>query len=329
MTTIHSRASWGARYRDGVGNRAVGRLEKYLHHGVTAHLPTTATVAQEQEQMRVLERIGQNRFRAGISYTFVIFPSGRIYQGASVHRISYHSGPGRNTRGAAICLAGNYDVNPLEDKALNAVVDLLKHGVARGWWTDPALTEAHRDFKGTACPGRFAYAKFKQINEAARGKITTAQTPAPKPVAVRVPENSANSAADNAAIARLLNALGYDAGAPDGVPGPRLRDGVKAYQTAQVYFPGLKVDGDWGRGTQEHYEWVRDVLQPGVAKWKASARLGALAADGDYKAKTARHVRAVQTDNYDQYRRLGGYYQDGLAARITCKLLGIKPHPRG
>lgn len=172
MSSIASRASWGARYRNGVGNRRTGSLQKYFHHTVTAHLSVNATVAQERAQMRTIENIGQQRFGAGISYSFIIFPSGRIYEGASVNRIAYHSGPGRNTRGAGICLAGNYDTNQLGTRAFNAIVWLLQEGVRRGWWGDPALTERHRDFSSTACPGRYAAAQFAAINRAGRSGST-------------------------------------------------------------------------------------------------------------------------------------------------------------
>lgn len=169
MISIASRASWGARYANGVGNRPVGTLQKYAHHTVTAHLDETATVAEERAQMRIIEAIGQSRFGRGISYNFVIFPSGRVYEGASVNRISYHSGPGRNTRGVGFCFAGNYDIKKPGPRALVAAVELLREGVRRGWWNDPALTEAHRDFKATACPGRYLYAEFDNINYTARG----------------------------------------------------------------------------------------------------------------------------------------------------------------
>src|SRR5690625_433209 len=178
MSKIYSRSSWNAQHRNGVGTRKVGKLRKYLHHTVTAHLPANASVSQEKAQMRVIERIGQQRFGGGISYNFIIFPSGRIYEGASANRVSYHSGAGRNTNGVGICFAGNYDSNKPTKAALNAVVWLLQEGVRRGWWTDPALTEAHRDFKSTACPGRHLYSQFDDINSRGRsGK------PAPAPSA--------------------------------------------------------------------------------------------------------------------------------------------------
>src|SRR5690606_18344240 len=119
---IASRSSWGARYQDGVGNRPVGSLTKYFHHTVTSHLSPNASVAQERAEMRKIEAIGQQRFGRGISYTFIIFPSGRIYQGASVHRISYHSGGARNTKGVGICLAGNYEANKITPTVINSIV---------------------------------------------------------------------------------------------------------------------------------------------------------------------------------------------------------------
>lgn len=193
LNKIISRKTWGARYRDGVASRPVGSLEKYLHHTVTAHLSENATEAQERAQMRALEQIGQQRFGGGISYTFLIFPSGRIYQGASVGRVSYHSGPGRNTRGAAFSLVGNFEANKLGNKAFNAIVWLLQEGVRRKWWRDPALTTYHQKFKSTACPGKHAISRFAEINKVARG----AKVAAPKaPAASKAPAKATGTAGE-------------------------------------------------------------------------------------------------------------------------------------
>ncbi|MDZ5076719.1 peptidoglycan recognition family protein [Nesterenkonia sp. HG001] len=173
MSEIIPRARWGARHRNGVGTRTTGRLEKYLHHTVTSQLPESASFAQDAAAVRTVETIGQNRFGAGISYSFLITPSGRIFEGASVDRVSYHSGPGRNSRGVGICLVGNYDTHRLGARARDAVVWLLQEGVRRGWWGDPALTEMHRDFRGTACPGKHAAAQFEDINRRGRGQTVT------------------------------------------------------------------------------------------------------------------------------------------------------------
>lgn len=63
-------------------------------------------------------------------------------------------GRARNTSGAGLCLVGNYDENELNPVTLAALGELLAHGVRVGWWTAPTITQVHRDFKATACPGR-------------------------------------------------------------------------------------------------------------------------------------------------------------------------------
>lgn len=340
MTTIIPRATWGAQYRDGVGTRKVGRLEKYLHNTATKHLDVDASPIAEREQMRVIERIGQQRFGAGISYTFLVFPSGRIYQGASIQRISYHSGGAadkrpRNTLGASICLAGNYDVNALQAPAKAAIVWLLQEGVRQGWWGDPALTEAHRDFKPTACPGKYAYAEFAALNALGRGappELVPAgevrpNLPNPKPAAPgKAPEvwqNRGHSPHWSVDLAARLNKLGYPAGNGE-APDAALRDGVKAYQEAQEYFPGMVADGDWGNMTHDHYNWTRR-LQRALSLWRAVLdTTGPLDDDGDYRTLTARAVAAVQDGN-----KPGAYkgWTTGEPTPQTCKMLGIPQHP--
>lgn len=183
MSRIISRSQWGARHQDGYGTRPVGRLEKYLHHTVTSTLSENASLSEDVAQIRVVERIGQQRFSVGMSYTFLITPSGRIFQGVSTHRISAHSGAGRNTRGAGVCLVGNFDTNRPTDKQISAVVWLLQEGVRRKWWGDPALTSMHRSFRGTACPGKHAAAQFEAINRRGRGESVSAAPPASAPAA--------------------------------------------------------------------------------------------------------------------------------------------------
>lgn len=170
----------------------------------------------------------------------------------------------------------------------------------------------------------------KQVAQVLDGKKVTPSKPKPKPKpenTVKVKANSGNSKASNIAIAKMLNSIGFDAGYPDGVPGTRLKAGVMAYQKSQEYYPGMKVDGDWGPMTQKHYEWVRDDLQPMLNKWSASQRVSLLACDGSYAKLVRKCIIAVQTDNYKLYVKAGGYYKDGLAGPITCKFLGIKKHP--
>lgn len=244
---IIPRSEWGARYQDGYGNRKIGRLEKYLHHSVTTHLPATATVEQEKAEMRRIEAIGQQRFGVGISYTLVVFPSGRVYEGHSIGRIGAHSGSGRNTRGAGICLAGNYETHKLGRKTRDAIVWLLQHGVNKGWWTDPALTEGHRDFKQTACPGRYAYREIGQINKLGRGKTVEPKPTKPKKPAkkkggkqwpaVPLPITKKHTSASDRAWRKLLADVGYK--------NSNLTKRFQRWLRDLGYYKG-RIDGDFG-----------------------------------------------------------------------------------
>lgn len=180
MSSITSRSGWRAQHRDGFGTRTVGRLDKYLHHTVMTHLSATATVAQEIAEMQRIERTGQSRFNGGISYTWIIFPSGRIYQGHSVGRVGAHTG-GRNSTSVGIALAGNYQTTRPTAAQERALAWLLNEGVRRGWWIQPILTGGHRDVRATACPGNAAYPRIGAINTLARSGTPSSPTPSPAP----------------------------------------------------------------------------------------------------------------------------------------------------
>ena len=79
--------------------------------------------------MRQLESIGQQRFGGGISYTFAVAPSGRVYEGTGPLRKGAHTG-GRNTIARAIVLMGDHTRTRPTERELDAVADLVRHGRA-------------------------------------------------------------------------------------------------------------------------------------------------------------------------------------------------------
>ncbi|WP_007023083.1 N-acetylmuramoyl-L-alanine amidase [Saccharomonospora iraqiensis] len=164
---IIGRARWGARYPDGFRNAPLPASEVWLHHSVTP--APEWNFADEAAAVRRLEQIGQERFGGGISYTFVVPPSGRVFEGHSVHRQGAHTG-GRNDFSRAICLIGNYERRRVSRQQVDAVAALLRHGHARGWWRQARLTGGHRDAPGasTLCPGRYAQARIAEINRSAQ-----------------------------------------------------------------------------------------------------------------------------------------------------------------
>ncbi|MES2209431.1 MAG: peptidoglycan recognition family protein [Chloroflexota bacterium] len=165
---IIGRKAWGARHDNGFGPAPVPADRVWLHHSVTASGAPNSSLAVDTLSVRQLEEIGQARFGRGISYTFAVCPSGRVFEGHSIDRQGAHT-KNDNTRGRGIVLVGNYDVHTPTGPALDAVAELLVRGADLGWWRRPYLAGGHRDAPGasTACPGRYAYAAIGAINTAA------------------------------------------------------------------------------------------------------------------------------------------------------------------
>jgi hypothetical protein len=170
MVEIISRARWGARHPNGFGFAPLPAAEVWLHHSVTlapdlVWIDTDRDGVEDDEEkaMRLLEDIGQSRFGGGISYTWLIPPSGRIYEGHSVDRQGSHT-VNRNSISRAICFIGNYDISKPTQAQIRSSALLLRDAKAAGWIAHPRLTGGHRDLKSTACPGQYAYQAIPLIN---------------------------------------------------------------------------------------------------------------------------------------------------------------------
>ena len=197
--SVISRSTWGARRPDGFADRPLPVREFWLHHSVTS-APANSTSA-ERAAMRQLEDIGHASFGGGISYTYVLPPSGRIYEGHSLHRRGAHTG-GHNTVSAAFSLMGNYDAGDrVTDAQMNAIARQMVALHKAGKATRHTLNGGHRDTGfATACPGRHAYPLISEINRRANalwagGKIPSGSggaqsAPAPKPAAKPKPSTS-------------------------------------------------------------------------------------------------------------------------------------------
>lgn len=165
MVNIASRGTWGARYQDGDMNLSGLAQEVFIHHTVTATLSKDASQADEREQMRALESIGQSRFGTGISYNVIVFPSGRAYQGVSFNRRGTHTG-GRNSTVRSISFAGNFEKDIPTAQALATAAQIYAEGKGQ-WWQRDAPLFGHRNVSQTACPGKNLYARLDIIRTGA------------------------------------------------------------------------------------------------------------------------------------------------------------------
>jgi hypothetical protein len=169
---VIGRKFWGAKHASAYQNRdaPLPADRVWLHHSVTIAPDLNPPFDDDDAAVRRLEQIGQDRFGWGMSYSFIITPIGRVYEGHRINGLGAHTG-GQNSTSRAICLVGNYDERYPTRQQIHSAAQLLVWGAHpdRRWWRHPQLAGGHRDAPGatTACPGRHAHAAIATINQLA------------------------------------------------------------------------------------------------------------------------------------------------------------------
>lgn len=270
---IYSRTEWGARHRAGSRAAADPAQRVWLHHTAGRSGAVSSTVEQDFQLIRQLEDLGQSRFGAGISYTFIITRSGRIFEGTGPGRVGTHTAR-QNTASRAICLTGNYQNIKPNQKQLDALIWLLTHGAASGWWAHPQLAGGHRDAPGaaTACPGNNLHSLIAEINmRAENSNSSTVNTVVNQlPTQGRVPAAPRQAASSSSRpvlrrgargphVADLQAALGISA---NGIFGPQTERAVRGFQQKHR----LTVDGIVGPQTWGALDRVKEQLDRPVLR---------------------------------------------------------------
>lgn len=167
---IRSRSEWkAAPARSGRGSTARPVSKVFIHHTVTSAV--TRSVSQEKAHMRELQQIAFSRGFSDISYSFIVFPSGRMYEGrgwgvAGAHTLDH------NSTAYGIALVGNFELYAPTDAALKAAARIIKKGRRASWIRPANQTQilGHRDSSSasTACPGKRLYSRLHYIKAMAR-----------------------------------------------------------------------------------------------------------------------------------------------------------------
>lgn len=167
---VRSRRSWGAKPPESRSGFSTPARYTFIHHTVTSFpAGEKAAVRQEKEHMRYLQQIAFGRDFADISYSFVIFPSGRVYEGRGWRVVGAHT-DGSNSISHAFVFVGNYELDRPTKAALEAAAKLHKRGRRQGHIDPRAQILGHRQASGaaTACPGTHLFHKLQAIREMAR-----------------------------------------------------------------------------------------------------------------------------------------------------------------
>lgn len=155
---IYSNDSWGitAKGPNGPWQKASGPFKmSFFHTSVTKQLPVSASLEEERAQMRLLDQIARSRGFNGISYSWVIFPSGRIHEGRGNFVVEAAT-EGFNTTSDSICFAGNGDQFALSSLQIRAATGFLNKLQNDGVYVKSGLdVRGHREVstEGKSCPG--------------------------------------------------------------------------------------------------------------------------------------------------------------------------------
>jgi hypothetical protein len=159
MEFVH-RIDWGAQLAAGRAKDIAAPVRYlFLHHSAGRDGPA--------EVVRGIQAFHkETRGWRDIAYQALYSPRDRkFYLGRPWATAGAHT-RGYNQQGHAICVLGNYDVDPLPPHAIDDLAEFADwHG---GTWGPSAYT-AHREVGETACPGRNLYAVMPTINALAAG----------------------------------------------------------------------------------------------------------------------------------------------------------------
>lgn len=162
---IIGRAEWGARPPRSKLLIKTPTKELWLHH--------SASPSGYAARVRAIQNFHMDvRGWSDIAYSFLVNHDGLVYEGRGPGVSGAHTA-GHNSISHAICVMGNYDTTQPTTKALNAVVELARHGYEEGWWPQ-YFTGGHRDASGasTSCPGTHLYSNLSAINAALEETMT-------------------------------------------------------------------------------------------------------------------------------------------------------------
>lgn len=156
--TIYSRETWKAKPPKA---RQKCDWDVYttsrLHHTVTPApkpgLTPKALIAAERAAMRQLQDIAFARGFSDISYSYIVFPSGHVYEGRGFEVLGAHT-IGHNAD-VGIALVGNYE-NDKVTPAQEAAVKKLRRKIA----VNRGSLVAHCKTYSTSCPGKNARETF-------------------------------------------------------------------------------------------------------------------------------------------------------------------------
>lgn len=165
MSVALPRSRWTRTVRGGAWIPAAPHL--ILHHSWRPDLAAATTTAVERSTTAGIRRyhVATNGW-SDIAYPFLIFNSGRAYQGRGWNRSGAHT-RGRNHDAMAFCFVIDGDRREPSPAAWRTARELAAEGVEVGGLRSDYRLSGHTDWSSKSCPGRATYpVMHKRMTEA-------------------------------------------------------------------------------------------------------------------------------------------------------------------
>lgn len=150
MGLYETREQWGSK---GHGGYQISRVSELIaHHFFRPHVSASVSVEDERRVMQSVEKYHVDQFYGGnyssgggTGYQFVVFQSGRAYEGRGWHRSGAHC-KGRNSKSVGFAFAINGDSYTPTEKAWETARKIAAEGIQVGAITSDYTLSGHTDY---------------------------------------------------------------------------------------------------------------------------------------------------------------------------------------
>ena len=168
--TTYSREQWGARYPRSTRVMKLPAVTTFIHHSVTKGGPRELAI------VRMIEEVHHQKFGVAVGYSWIVAPSGNIYEGQGWNRVGAHTEK-RNSTSHGICFLGDFTNDTVTSAAMESAASLIRYGRAQSFISQFAPIEGHRAVKQTACPGENLYAQLDTLRNLVNQPLPAPESP--------------------------------------------------------------------------------------------------------------------------------------------------------
>lgn len=155
-----TREQWGSTQTDPAGTLVGIQVEVVAHHTWKPHVDAGVSVAREREVVRGIQGYHVGKGWDDIGYSFLVFQSGRAYEGRGWFRTGAHT-KGQNRKPSIVFVIDGDQHEPTK-AAWKTARTLLREGVRVGALIPQYLVAGHTDYAIKSCPGTRTYPLIRE-----------------------------------------------------------------------------------------------------------------------------------------------------------------------